>query len=446
MKNDKVFILYVFLLSILSGLFFVFVTGHPVVSDAAVYDTIGWNIASGHGFSKDAAAPYTLTMFREPLYPFFLSFIFRIFGHSYLAVQLIQVVIFAITGIVSYLLARQVTTERIARYSSIAVSLFPTLANYPSFLLTETLFTFLLVLAVFYISKAVREGEILSFFISGALLGLTALCKSVTELFFIVVFLGFILLRRRFSYSYKRVFIGFCAFMLGFVILITPWILRNHFNFKSPNIALRGELALWMRANKLDDTWLDAKQALVYNFSEFLGHALYPQAAVNPPDFILDDSRRAYKRMEELESQNYTLIEANRKVRAEAIEKIRQRPFKYLFQTVLELEKMLSFSYMPTLHETHVIEMFYGKKNGRLLLSGIRGSLRLVAYLIVLLGLIALFKKWRDWGNWYFVISIIAYINLIYSLLFGLGRYAVPLIPFYLIFAFMGYFALIGKE
>ena len=36
------------------------------------YDTIGWNLAQGHGYSMDPEPPYTPSAYRPPVYPFML--------------------------------------------------------------------------------------------------------------------------------------------------------------------------------------------------------------------------------------------------------------------------------------------------------------------------------------------------------------------------------------
>ena len=353
--------------------------------------------------------------------------------------RVLQIFIFGFTAILVYLLAKEIFGHnKIARYSALFVALCPPLANYPSYLLVETFFTFLLCLTIFMLTKAAKSGRVSLFILSGFLLGITTLCKGVTVLFFPVVFLGLLLLRRNFDHTFKKISLYFVVFILAFMGTISPWMYRNYKLFNYFNISLRGELALWMRANKLDDTWEDTKHALVYNFSEYLGKLLYPQAAENPADFIEDYSRQAYGRQNELRSQNYNIVEANKIMSNEALQRIKEQPFKYLAHNLLELEKMTAFMHIPTLNQTDMINKFYGFKKPRLLLFAVRGLFRLIAYPLILAVILGICRERKSWYNWYFPLAIVVYINLIYSFLFGLGRYSVPLIPFYAIFAAAG--------
>ena len=446
MKERRKLLLLVFVISIVFASFFAFSFEHPVTGDAVRYDRIAWNIASNGSFSLSDKPPYSPTMFIEPMYPFSLSVIYKFFGHNYLPMRIFQIILFGITSILVYLLSEQIfSNQKMAALTAIITALCPTLANYPSYLLSETVFTFLLCLTILILIRAFKTRKILLFFFSGILLGITSLCKGVTLFFFLFVLLGLILLRKRFDYSIQMITSHFLIFCLGFFALISPWIYRNHRLFGYNNIGLRGELALWMRANKLDDTLEDTKHALVYNFSEFLGKLLFPKAALNPSDFILEDSREAYKRQQELLKLNYDFKEANEIIRNEALEKIKRRPLKYLVQTFLELEKMAAFIYVPTLNETQFINNFYRLKNGKFFLSSIRGIFRISAYLIIIFAIIGLWFSRGQWYNWYIPLAIIIYINLIYSLLYGLGRYGVPLIPFYLIFANLGFVSFVEK-
>ena len=195
LEIDKRFLWIVFLVSFSLGSFFAFCSRHPITLDASVYDRIGWNLAQGNGFSQQGIAPFTPTMYREPAYPYILGAIYKIFGHNYVVVYLFQIFIFSLTCILVYFLARDIFSEKAAKYSAFFAAICPTLANYPSYLLTETLFTFLLCLSVLVLTKAVKAQRALWFLASGVIFAITSLCKTVTLLFIFVVFFGVFVVR-----------------------------------------------------------------------------------------------------------------------------------------------------------------------------------------------------------------------------------------------------------
>ena len=67
------------------------------------------------------------------------------------------------------------------------------------------------------------------------------------------------------------------------------------------------------------------------------------------------------------------------------------------------------------------------------LLSLLRGIFRLLAYLLILFSMIAMWIRRTEWKKWIFLAILICYTTLIYSLIYGHGRYSVPLIPYYII-------------
>ena len=201
---NKRFLWIVFLISFFLGSFFAFCFRHPLGPDATEYNTIGWNLAQGNGFSSQTLSPFVPTMHREPVYPYFLGAIYKIFGHNYEVVYLFQIFIFSLTCILVYFLVRGIFGEKAAKYSAVFTAICPTLANYPSYLLTETAFTFLLCLSIFVLTKAVKAQRGMFFFASGVVLGITVLCKAVMMLFFFVVFFWSFFIKKRLETFFQK--------------------------------------------------------------------------------------------------------------------------------------------------------------------------------------------------------------------------------------------------
>ena len=220
---------------------------------------------------------------------------------------------------------------------------------------------------------------------------------------------------------------------LGCVVL--PWMARNYRLFGSAQLAWRGEMALWMRSNKLDDTPQKMAQAVLYNISEYLGHAVFPGAASDPRDFILEDSQLAYRRQRELIAEGRSQAETNRFIGEEAWQRIRRQPIKFILYTPIEAIKLTAFSYVPSLNEPHVIALFTRYPHGRLVLAALRGVVRLMAYPLLALMFYGLWVERLRWRKNWPLIACVFYVNAVYSCLFVEGRYTVPLIPVYIIFA-----------
>jgi hypothetical protein len=172
-----------------------------------------------------------LTSFRPPLYPAFLSLIYFIFGvtdERFFIARLIQTFLNAALVPLTYLLARRLFPDqpRIAIFSAWTVALYPMLVIYPLALATENLFYVLFLGSVLSLTLAVQTGSTRFFLLSGLLLGLTALTRSVILAFGgLVILWGFFHLRQR-----KNIIL----LALTLALTISPWMIRNSLLYGRP--------------------------------------------------------------------------------------------------------------------------------------------------------------------------------------------------------------------
>ena len=221
---------------------------------------------------------------------------------------------------------------------------------------------------------------------------------------------------------------------------ISPWSYRNYKNFNTLEISLRGGDALWMSASTINYTSLQIYQNSVFNFSEYLGNKIFPDIVDNPRDFILLRNDLYQERAKQLSLENVDLnqSEIDDLLKKEALSIIIKKPHIYFIQRFLEFQKMLFFIYIPALNQQHVMDSFNSYNYGNTILSLIKAPFKLLSIIIFLLSIYGIFIKKNFFKKYVFVFLIILYINVVYSLLFGLGRYAVPIIPFYMIFCTAG--------
>ena len=137
---------------------------HPVV-DAKAYDKIAQNILAGNGFVEDTSVPIERdrAIIRVgPLYQYFLTGVYAVFGHHYEAVWVIQALLHTASAYFIYLLAlisfqKSARRESIALWSAAIFALYPDLIESAAMLLGETLYLFLWTLFIFafvwYIDK-----------------------------------------------------------------------------------------------------------------------------------------------------------------------------------------------------------------------------------------------------------------------------------------------------
>lgn len=214
------------------------------LDDMFQYDMLARSIISGDGYRWYAQddlylvqnyIPFDLatvaydpkgvvTSFRPPLYPAFLAIVYFFSGISpdrFFAARLTQVFLNASLVPMTYFAARQVFPHHIraARWSAWAIALYPMMVIYPLSLATENLFFVLVLAFVLALFKAVRDGRLRWFFLSGLLIGLSALTRSVIfPVGAVAALWAWIALKNS---------KGAAALLLTSVLVCLPWIARN---------------------------------------------------------------------------------------------------------------------------------------------------------------------------------------------------------------------------
>lgn len=199
-----------------------------LTADSSEYDNLAVNMITGKGYvDPNTGLP---TSWHTPLYPIFLSGIYSVFGHSYLAVRIIQAVISALLCIFAFLIGQIVFDRNTGILSAIITAFYQPYIFYvffggPAFILSENLFTFLLAFLVFYLIRNLfRDFNFKNNFISGLLFGLLILTRAGIVLF--PIFLFFLIIYKLdfpFSVALKR----FSLLITGVVLIVLPWTARN---------------------------------------------------------------------------------------------------------------------------------------------------------------------------------------------------------------------------
>jgi len=164
------------------------------------------------------------TSFRPPLYPALLAGLYLLTGIGagrFFVVRFVQAFLSAALVPLTYLIARKVfpENERAAKTAAWVIVFYPLLVIYPLSLATENLFFVLVLTTVFFllISNETRAAK--HFIISGVLIGLSALTRSVFLAFggLTVLWVFFALKERQ-----KAILLFLAA-----SIITLPWMIRN---------------------------------------------------------------------------------------------------------------------------------------------------------------------------------------------------------------------------
>jgi len=147
------------------------------IVDEQHYATLAYNLISGLGFAWE---PGRLTSLRPPLFPAFVSLVWALtVPESVTAVRLAQIPVSLLTVWLVYLIGAQVYSRRIGLVAAGIVAFYPTLLFSGLLVLSETLFTLLLLLTVFCCLMLFRQPSWWLALLAGASLGITALTRSI---------------------------------------------------------------------------------------------------------------------------------------------------------------------------------------------------------------------------------------------------------------------------
>ena len=185
----------------------------PLVSDERDYDRLAVSIATTGSYSENGLP----TAYRPVGYPAFVGFVYFLAGHKPVVVKLFQALLDATVPLMLFLLLP--VFERRTRILAAAFwAFYPPAVLYANLLLSESVFTFLLVLATLLLVRS-DQFKVWAFLLIGVLFGVMALIKGVALIVLLLLPLAYLALRQ----PLRRVlWVG-----LGALLLVIPWTVRN---------------------------------------------------------------------------------------------------------------------------------------------------------------------------------------------------------------------------
>lgn len=206
--------------------------GATASSDAATYDTVAWNLARGLGFALDGASGPYPTAFVPPVLPYVVSLLYRAVGHQFFAALLLQCAFGALVPLLVRALGNSMFGGHVGRTAGWLAAVHPLLVFFSGYLLTESVFSLTLLLALLASAewvKTPRRGRALG---AGLLWGVAALTRPTALPLPILVALwswwplGLIVGGRE---RVRQV----ALLALGMALVVGPWTLRNALEFRA---------------------------------------------------------------------------------------------------------------------------------------------------------------------------------------------------------------------
>ena len=210
---------------------------HLYWPDERVYDDTARELATGHGF---VASSYYST----PLWPMFLALLYKVFGHSYVVVRLIQSLLGATSCILTATIATRLFNRRAGLISGTVLALYPSAIYLAGVLYIENFFTFWLLLSLYVLIRFTDRPHLAAATLAGFCLGMTALSRTVALALIPVA--GIIPLLAP-ALAWRRRFAMAALMLLTAGTILAPWTVRNWFVYGGHFVPLStgSGLTLW---------------------------------------------------------------------------------------------------------------------------------------------------------------------------------------------------------
>jgi 4-amino-4-deoxy-L-arabinose transferase-like glycosyltransferase len=199
-----------------------FSTRAPVLltKDSFEYLQPAYNLANGLGFD--------LALRRPPIYSLFAAGTFGLLGDSLAAIAFVQHLLGVVTIALTYWLGRLVFGRASGLAAGLLVALSSVLILHEHYILSEPLFTLLLLAACLVLVLALRRDRTGWYVGAGLALGLAVLARPVAQAALLAVPLALVA-----QHGWRGAWRPGLLVLLGAALLMVPWMVRNRLEYGS---------------------------------------------------------------------------------------------------------------------------------------------------------------------------------------------------------------------
>ncbi|MGB5511130.1 MAG: glycosyltransferase family 39 protein [Woeseiaceae bacterium] len=216
---------------------------NPIRADAADYYTYAVNLKKHRTYSRATisdTAPVPDAV-RSPGYPVFLTMFVEDPPTQFMLWRIVaaQALLDSLTVLLALAIFRRFLPEGLALGAGLLTALSPHLISASTYLLTETLFVFLTTLSIWLLIKLFVDQNRVVAIAAGAIIAAATLTRPTLQFFIIPAagILYFVLARR----DRLRLI---TPLLVGFVLVVSPWVIRNLGPIGSPTDPILSTLSL----------------------------------------------------------------------------------------------------------------------------------------------------------------------------------------------------------
>lgn len=197
------------------------------VDDYKVFDRLAQNLLDYRVFSPEVGPPYGRTYFRTPGYPAYIAVVYAVCGRSVMALRVSQFLLLGITGLLLQRLARRFLEEWPASLAALLCVTYPPLVSLAPLYTMESLTNPIVLVVILILAGLGDRADPPSTrcVALGLLLGVLTLIRPAFTLFPFACVVALVLGRS--ALSRRRRLLAGGLVLLGYALVLTPWIARN---------------------------------------------------------------------------------------------------------------------------------------------------------------------------------------------------------------------------
>ena len=257
----------------------------------------------------------------------------------------------------------------------------------------------------------------------------------IIQFFILIIIVNFFILFRK--QGFKKVYPKVSLFFIAFALVVLLPMIMGYISFGGGG--LEGQI-LRERAEKMEALEGHYLEHFIGNtLSDFFAYKWFDD--YNPKE--VRHGIKTWDKKGEFVAQNKDITELNQIFLQEAKDFISKHPIMYLKQSSIDFLKF-NTPMIPNVRMQHV---FIGTHpeipdlaKGCIILF-----IRFVYLILFILIIYAIIRNIRNWSRMSWLILIVLYFNLIYSLIHAIARYSIPVYPFYIILAAIGLLSIWNK-
>lgn len=215
----------ILLLSLIIQIMFVLTVQMVPESDMKGYDERAMLFAERQSFSY--GGEYNGSTYRPPMYILFLAAIYKLFGHSYPAVYVIQAMFSVACLALIYFITARLWNGTVGTIALVLSALYVPFIGYSGILLAEILFLFFLLASSYCAIRAIQTRSIPFTVCSGVLCALATMTRSISLLLPVGIVIMLALYYRKQLFT-KAAMLRVGLFFAAMLLTISPWTIRNY--------------------------------------------------------------------------------------------------------------------------------------------------------------------------------------------------------------------------